>query len=369
MSRSAGSEPLEIVARALDRASAAGADAADAILIVSDSLAARVRGEEIDFVKQASERILGIRAYVRGAQGTRSAVISTSDLSGPAIERMASEAVALGAPKGQLRKRQPGGPLRRPDIVDVVRIVAHAGQSRALRVSSDQGDGVLGFVNGSPIHAAAGHLRGNDAFLQMVLWEESRFAAFEASELLGGDANITAPLEELLQEAVGLRVAIEGDHETLDLAADESSSTDVLRWWARATARDKAIVRVLIGFDTDATCGCVQTFSEVLADELKPIKHWVSEPEDGPSFVRVHVEDGGVLSLTFLPMEARNRFYFETFCQTSDAVVICRADETDEIMGWRECIPSSVSSVVCNDCGAGGDGMCPAVRRLVEQEV
>jgi PmbA protein len=95
MSRSNEEKPAEIVARAIDRASAAGADAVDAVMIEGDNLAARVRGEEIDFVVQARERILGIRALVRGAQGARSAVTSTSDLSARAVEDMAAEAVAL----------------------------------------------------------------------------------------------------------------------------------------------------------------------------------------------------------------------------------------------------------------------------------
>ncbi|HEY5658334.1 MAG TPA: metallopeptidase TldD-related protein, partial [Myxococcota bacterium] len=95
MSRPASREPLEIVQCALDRARDAGADAADAILLQSENLAARVRGDEIDFVKQARERILGIRALVRGPGGARSAITSTSDLSAQAIERMAGEALAL----------------------------------------------------------------------------------------------------------------------------------------------------------------------------------------------------------------------------------------------------------------------------------
>jgi len=88
-------EPIESVQRALDRVRAAGADAADAVLVESDNLEARVRGEEIDFVKQARERILGIRALVRGGAGHRSAITSTSDLSPAAIDRMATEAVGL----------------------------------------------------------------------------------------------------------------------------------------------------------------------------------------------------------------------------------------------------------------------------------
>jgi PmbA protein len=90
-----GEAPLEIVQRAIDRASAAGADAVDAVMVEGDNLAARVRGDEIDFVVQARERILGIRALVGGARGARSAITSTSDLSARAVEHMAGEAVAL----------------------------------------------------------------------------------------------------------------------------------------------------------------------------------------------------------------------------------------------------------------------------------
>jgi PmbA protein len=85
----------EIVERALERAKRAGADAADALLVESDTIEARVRGAEIDFVKQAREHTLGIRALVRGAGGLRSALTSTSDLGLGAVDRMAQETVAL----------------------------------------------------------------------------------------------------------------------------------------------------------------------------------------------------------------------------------------------------------------------------------
>jgi PmbA protein len=93
------SDPLppaaDLIQRALRRATRAGAEAADAILVESDALEARVRGEEVDFVTQARERTLGIRALVGDAGGLRSAVTSTSDLSPEAVDRMADETVAL----------------------------------------------------------------------------------------------------------------------------------------------------------------------------------------------------------------------------------------------------------------------------------
>ena len=88
-------EGAAAVEHALARATAAGARQADALLAESDSLEARVRDEGIDFVKQARERTLGIRAFVEGPGGLRQASTSTSDLSAAAIERMAEETVAL----------------------------------------------------------------------------------------------------------------------------------------------------------------------------------------------------------------------------------------------------------------------------------
>jgi PmbA protein len=87
----------DLLEAAIATARRAGADAADAVLVASDSLEARVRGDAVDFVSQAREHTLGIRALVAGeGGGYRSAITSTSDLSRAAVERMAGEAVALG---------------------------------------------------------------------------------------------------------------------------------------------------------------------------------------------------------------------------------------------------------------------------------
>jgi PmbA protein len=87
--------PSATVERAIDRARRAGATAVDAVLIESDSVEARVRAEEIDFVTQARERVLGIRALVASEQGARSASTSTSDLSPEAVDKMAADTAAL----------------------------------------------------------------------------------------------------------------------------------------------------------------------------------------------------------------------------------------------------------------------------------
>jgi PmbA protein len=92
---SARLEGLDAVRCALDGAARSGARAADAVLAESEAGEARVRGDELEFVTQARERTLGIRVFVEGRRGLRSAVTSTSDLSREAVERLAADTVAL----------------------------------------------------------------------------------------------------------------------------------------------------------------------------------------------------------------------------------------------------------------------------------
>ncbi len=88
-------EMESVVLRAIDRAKRAGASQVDVLLAWSDEREVRVRGDEIEFVKQARERGLGIRALVDGTTGLQTAIVSTSDLDPAAVDRMAEEAVAL----------------------------------------------------------------------------------------------------------------------------------------------------------------------------------------------------------------------------------------------------------------------------------
>ena len=88
-------EMQTIVERALGTAKKAGATQADCLIVEGDDREVRVRGDEIEFVKQAQGRGLGIRAMVQGKGGLQSAIVSTSDLAPDAVDRMAQEAVAL----------------------------------------------------------------------------------------------------------------------------------------------------------------------------------------------------------------------------------------------------------------------------------
>jgi len=89
---SAGSD---LVAHTLALLRRAGAHAGDALLVEAESTQTRVRGAEIDFVTQAREHTLGIRALVAGTRGLRTALTSTSDLEPASVASLVDATVTL----------------------------------------------------------------------------------------------------------------------------------------------------------------------------------------------------------------------------------------------------------------------------------
>ena len=108
-----GIDGVELAQRALARAARAGAAAADSVVVEGDVLEARVRGAEIEFVKQARERRLGLRVFAAGPGGLRTAVTSSSDLSSDAVDRLAAETVALARATAPDPLGRPSGGRRR----------------------------------------------------------------------------------------------------------------------------------------------------------------------------------------------------------------------------------------------------------------
>jgi PmbA protein len=83
--------PERAVEIAVALAAAAGATAADAVAVESESSSSAVRLGEVEKVKLARERRLGLRCLV----GTRSAVASTADFSEASLQRFAADIVEM----------------------------------------------------------------------------------------------------------------------------------------------------------------------------------------------------------------------------------------------------------------------------------
>jgi len=84
-------EPLEVAARLLELAQAAGADQADAVAVSSTNASTTVRKQQIEKVSESTARSVGLRVILAGRQAT----VSTSDISDAALAETVETALEL----------------------------------------------------------------------------------------------------------------------------------------------------------------------------------------------------------------------------------------------------------------------------------
>ena len=164
---SSDSETMETVVRhALEAAKRSGASQADVLLVQGNDREVRVRGEEIEFVKQAQERGLGIRVLVDAKEGRKTSIVSTSDLAPEAIDRMAAEAVSLarataadptaGLPEGGFAETVPDLALHDPEDRNIA-LEARIEDARRAEKAARDFDPRIDNSEGS--QASSGHAR------------------------------------------------------------------------------------------------------------------------------------------------------------------------------------------------------------------
>ena len=84
-------EPLELAAKLLELAKAAGADQADAVAVSSTNASTTVRKQQIEKVSESTSRSVGLRVILDGRQAT----VSTSDISDAALAESVETALQL----------------------------------------------------------------------------------------------------------------------------------------------------------------------------------------------------------------------------------------------------------------------------------
>ena len=107
----------ETVERLVARATAAGADAADALYIGEQSSSVEVRLRDLEQVGRSEGEDLGLRVFI----GSRSATVSSSDLSADALEALVERALAMAAqaPEDPYAGLAPVELLERGDLPDL----------------------------------------------------------------------------------------------------------------------------------------------------------------------------------------------------------------------------------------------------------
>lgn len=131
------------------KARKAGADAADALYVCNASTGVSVRLGELEDVEQSEGEEIGLRIFV----GSRSATVSTSDMSGSAIDGLVARCIAMAreAPEDPFAGLAPEERLLRGappalDIADETELLPAALRERALLVE-DAARSVPGVTN------------------------------------------------------------------------------------------------------------------------------------------------------------------------------------------------------------------------------
>ncbi len=89
------SNPLDIAVQSVDRAMAAGADAADVVVFGSNDVNVRERLGKPETIERSESRDLGLRVFVKGRDGLQQAIISSNDFSENSLTETVSRAVDM----------------------------------------------------------------------------------------------------------------------------------------------------------------------------------------------------------------------------------------------------------------------------------
>ncbi|MCW3846202.1 metallopeptidase TldD-related protein [Sphingomonas sp. LB-2] len=139
------------------RASAAGADAADAVFSADRSLAVSVRMGALEDVERSESEELGLRVFV----GTRSASVSTSDLSSESLDALVERAIAMAreAPEDEWAGLAPEAMLMRGGVPQLDLDDGAEAEPQALRdlalAAEDAARAVSGVTNSEGGSASA----------------------------------------------------------------------------------------------------------------------------------------------------------------------------------------------------------------------
>ena len=148
---------LARLSQAIEHARRLGADAADAVYVGDASTAVQVRLGQLEDIGRSEGEEIGLRLFV----GSRSASVSTSDLSGRALEMVVERAVAMAreAPEDRYAGLAPEARLLRDgapdlDLRDAAEISAETLKARALE-AEDAARAVAGVTNSEGASASA----------------------------------------------------------------------------------------------------------------------------------------------------------------------------------------------------------------------
>ena len=123
--------------------------------------------------------------------------------------------------------------------------------------------------------------------------------------------------------------------------------------WQNVLVRYPGGVRVLVACCRAIGREQIEEAVDLLSASLTAPRPMATYAATGPSFVRMRPQDGGILSLTFLPTSRKNRYLFEAFARSVDAALFCSEGcPCGERGDWADAVPPRVRVVAMENPGA-----------------
>ena len=129
-------------------------------------------------------------------------------------------------------------------------------------------------------------------------------------------------------------------------ASSAASSLDDDSWWRRILGRYPGGIRALVTCPSDGSPDDAFSAVSRIAAKLGMPRPALSYAPDGPSFVRIRPQGGGILSFTLLPLSRKHRYLFLALVKSVEIVFFSPDDfARAELEEWEEMIPKMVKIV------------------------
>jgi hypothetical protein len=118
-----------------------------------------------------------------------------------ALTQKIHELVSKGIQPASPEARREGltGKLEEFSLPDIVQILSLGLKTAKVEVDGEGGNGMLYIQSGNIVHAAAGKLRGPQAFLELMRWKKGQFCIIHSQ--ITDDINVTTDTSNLLFKA------------------------------------------------------------------------------------------------------------------------------------------------------------------------
>jgi len=132
-----------------------------------------LRGVAFVFLSRRSDRVLRMRALREGVDDFLSKEMDTEEIVAHVSNVIRREAMRNGAP----RKARRGitGDLENLSLPDMIQTLVIGMKTASIKLKAGRNKGQIWLENGTPRHAEAGRLKGEDAFFKMLRWTRGEF--------------------------------------------------------------------------------------------------------------------------------------------------------------------------------------------------